>query len=420
MGNTLKLRDIPSSNASRNDIASFAMTFNGYKYHGSFDKCANVASEVSEHFRKHNSYSDVSLDTLRTALFFHHRAIRHAELTPNMQYVRKLLAAIRKRVAEMPNKHELPELLEKELDKLARKYCAFEKVDKSTFQRCARILQSLWREEQDYKIGEHKYRSVGRKLGSRLPMPWARETLANYLTDTIKSVVRYEVLDKSRSKGKLYGKPRIFNDLLSSQPLCFNLFGELHQDLNLASKVFEELSQGIVEKVLRIEFEYSPGRSGPKYTGDKSAFDVYVEYISSQKKVGFIGVEVKYHENLTGKESRYQPLHNRIAKKADCFREEGFEELNNLPLQQIWRDHLLALSMLQAKDFEEGFFVFLYPELNNLCSDAVSEYKKHLKGNSHFQDWTLEQIACAIQKKTNAKWIEHLYDRYLNFQKIKQ
>ena len=104
------------------------------------------------------------------------------------------------------------------------------------FQQRARLMQALWREEQGLPVGDHR----GRPLGSRLDMPRAEQQLENYLTDTIRDVVRREVLDPERSAGKLYGRPRIFNDLLSSQPLCFNLFGELQQDLDLATRVFKQ------------------------------------------------------------------------------------------------------------------------------------------------------------------------------------
>jgi hypothetical protein len=39
--------------------------------------------------------------------------------------------------------------------------------------------------------------------------------------------VRREVIHPGRDRSKLYGQPRIFNDLLSIQPLSFNLFAEL-------------------------------------------------------------------------------------------------------------------------------------------------------------------------------------------------
>lgn len=101
-------------------------------------------------------------------------------------------------------------------------------------------------------------------------MPFAQETLANYLTETIREVVRQEVLDPTRSANKLYRAPRIFEDLLSSQPLCFNLFAHLQRDLELASRVFAELLDIDGLQVETVEFEYSPGRGDPRFTTQRS------------------------------------------------------------------------------------------------------------------------------------------------------
>lgn len=125
------------------------------------------------------------------------------------------------------------------LDELAAELFALEAIDRQPFQRRARVLQSMWRTEQGYACGEHSSKGKTRPLGSRLLMPWAKDTLANFLTEHVREVVRLEVLDGRRSKDKLFGKPRIFNDLLSSQPLCFNLFGELRANLGLATKLIE-------------------------------------------------------------------------------------------------------------------------------------------------------------------------------------
>ena len=37
-------------------------------------------------------------------------------------------------------------------------------------------------------------------------MPLAEQTLANYLTDRVKQVVRHEVMDKSKSQGKPFSR----------------------------------------------------------------------------------------------------------------------------------------------------------------------------------------------------------------------
>ena len=304
------------------------------------------------------------------------------------------------------------------LDQLALRYHALVATDRWRFQRRARVLQAMWREERVYPIGEHRGRRGIKVLGSRLAMPWAEETLSNYLTDTVREVLRQEVLDKIKSKGKLYARPRILEDLLSSQPMAFNLFGELQQDLSLATSVFRPLSGGRIAEVTGIEFEYSPGRRDERYLGDNSAFDVYVTYLTAQKRRGLVGIEVKYHENMLGKAARHRPRYDDVAEEMGCFREECASLLKRQPLQQIWRDHMLAGSMLASGDFDDGFFVFLYPGENQLCDRAVKKYMLCLAKTFTFARWTLEDVCISIQRNTSKSWISEFVDRYLNFDKL--
>jgi hypothetical protein len=90
--------------------------------------------------------------------------------------------------------------------------------------------------------------------------------------------------------------------LLSSQPLAFNLFDELKRNGTLATKVFKELYPNLeIERIENIVFEHSPGRKDLKYTGDSSAFDVFIEYSTKSEKLSFLGIEVKYAEHLKDK-----------------------------------------------------------------------------------------------------------------------
>ncbi len=300
--------------------------------------------------------------------------------------------------------------------KLLTHYHALEPTDKITFQKRARLLQSIWREEQGYKPSE----SHGKTRGATLEMPWAKETLANYLTDTIREVVRAEVLNPTRSAGKLYGQPRIFNNLLSSQPLCFNLFGELQRDLGLATQVFGELSDGRVGRVVGIDFEYSPGRGDMRLTGDSSAFDVFVRFRTPDGEPGFVGIEVKYHESLRDQPARLTARHEEIARGMGCFHAEALERVKGRSLEQIWRDHLLAGAMLQNCGFGDGFFVFLAPEANAFCTEAVADYRQCLRDDRTFVSWTLEDVVEALRRHCRAAWVELVYDRYLDFSKIER
>lgn len=72
------------------------------------------------------------------------------------------------------------------------------------FQRTARLRQSLWRERHGYPMGLNGTR----QLGSRLAMPFAKDTLANFLTDTIRDVVRVEVINRTVASRQLYEEPR--------------------------------------------------------------------------------------------------------------------------------------------------------------------------------------------------------------------
>ena len=63
-------------------------------------------------------------------------------------------------------------------------------------------------------------------------------------------------------------------------------------------------------------------------------------------------------------------------------------------------------------------FVFLYPEGNVHCAEAIKGYTDCLTTNQTLATWTLESVAKAIKRHTDDEWIDLLIDRYLNFEKI--
>ena len=250
-------------------------------------------------------------------------------------------------------------------------------------------------------------------------MPWAKETLANYLTETIREVFRTEVLDNPDSTQQVFQRPRIFRNLLSSQPLCFNLFGELQQNLELASGVMEDLAPTRIAQVTDLRFEYSPGRGDPRYTDDRSAFDVYLEFMTPRNGTGFVGIEMKYSEDLGQRPARHRARHDEVASQMGCFKAKGLDELRTPPLEQVWRDHLLAGAMRIQDGFDDGFFALIYPKDNRSCGSAANRYRDCLRDSDTFVVWNLEDIVASIQAHTDEAWIRELFDRYLDFGKLK-
>jgi hypothetical protein len=285
----------------------------------------------------------------------------------------------------------------------------------NAFQRRARLLQALWREERGLPVGLHR----GAPLGSRIESAFARDTLANFLTPNIRDVVRHAVLGAGRSTDQLIDEERLFTNLLSSQPLCFNLFGELALDLGLATRVVRRLSPGRVERVREILFEHSPGRGDLRFTGDRSAFDVFVVYDSPEGKRGFLGIEVKYHEGLGDAAATHKPRYDEVADAMGCF-PLNRDALRASPLQQIWRDHLLAGALVAGDaDYDEGAFVFLAPEENVACSRAVGRYREMLTSAETFVAWSLEGVVAALEAETGgAEWVGELGQRYLGEERL--
>ncbi len=411
----LTLDQIPINSNTWEEIELFALTFDGYSYWGD-ETCADIA----------NRQDASTLTKARTCLFFEQRRWRHFDEIPtgaDLKYIKGLIKIIHTCV--LKNRKDLKmldDLKPQELKQLAEKYQCLVKTDnKYKYQRAFRIMQSIWRESKGYTKGPWSWKNKNKLLGSKLPEEFAKKNGSNFLTENIIEIVNSEV-DSAKKYGKLYGKPRIYNDLLSSQPLCFNLFGELKKDLALASKVFKDLSCGFVEEVEKIEFEYSPGRSDPKFTDDRSAFDVYVQFKTKDNKDGFYGIEVKYHEDLKGKPSSHKSRYDKIVRESNCFKDD-YKKLKKQPLQQIWRDHLLALAMINYKtnefSFDHGTFVLLYPKDNWLCSKVAGYYRAMLTDSTSFQDWTIETVVNSIKQFTSDSWIEEFYDRYLDLEKLR-
>ena len=86
---SLTLGDVPTEDADWTEILDFALTFDGYTYWGSFERCAEVANA-----RVHGT-----LNGLRTCLFFEQRSWRHGDESPPtkraLAYWRSLLKKMR-------------------------------------------------------------------------------------------------------------------------------------------------------------------------------------------------------------------------------------------------------------------------------------------------------------------------------------
>ncbi len=69
------------------------------------------------------------------------------------------------------------------------------------------------------------------------------------------------------------------------------MFGELKQNIELATKIFQVLyPERNINNIGTIEVENSPGRRDAKYTGDRLAFDLFIEYRNKENEKGFFRI----------------------------------------------------------------------------------------------------------------------------------
>lgn len=292
-------------------------------------------------------------------------------------------------------------------------YNAFYEKD-SVYASTARLFQSKWRAKHNYPT--NKFNS-DYGYGNYLETEFAKSTKANFLSDKIKILVTEKIVEIRRNGG-LISEPRIWDNLLSSQPLCFNLFGEIHSNPNLATKYFQELFPNKIDEVTKVDFEYSSKRGMP----DNSAFDVFIKYLKDGKEC-FIGIEVKYQESLreeTPKKAKeifdkHKTDYIKLTNDSKVFQPNTIGQLQLVPLSQIWRDHLLTFNM--RRDYHDGFFVFLYPFENEECQAGVDAYQKLLvskdENQTIFYPRNLEVFIRTLRKLNDTEVIRELEDRYL-------
>lgn len=294
------------------------------------------------------------------------------------------------------------------------------KVDEpldTRFRAAARLLQALWREDRDLPIGTHVGEDgKARKLGSRISEA-AGLAGGNFLTPEIARVTRRQVA--YREMGAMIDEGRLYTNLLSSMPLAFNLFAPLVQNHERSTGYLSALIPGYLGFVTKLRFEHSPGRASPHFLADHTAFDVFFDYFDvAHGKRGFVAIEVKYSESLREPVPQMRPRYDEVSAISGLFRDPAAPALRANPLQQLWREHMLAQCMVDNNLYDEGYFVVIAPAANHHVQAGVAEYQSHLaepaEDKVRFVNLTLDDVVESIRESA-PDHAAALHRRYLDF-----
>ncbi len=182
------------------------------------------------------------------------------------------------------------------------------------------------------------------------------KTQKNFLSPEIVKAVKDSLKEQEKSGSGIMERDRLYNNLLSSQPLAFNFFGFLkyHKDIALA---FLKTYNAQLTSVEDVVFEYAPSSSN-----DKSAFDIGF-IVKAGRHKGFIGLECKYTDTFSYQRSRskifygdkkdknFTNYHKLFLDNPDRFPDDYLSYVRNKHFNQLFRNEILGVQLLSDYDF---------------------------------------------------------------------
>jgi hypothetical protein len=219
---------------------------------------------------------------------------------------------------------------------------------------------------------------------------------------------------------------RLFNNLLSSMPMAFNLF---HPLMMIMERFPEQLDQIVrdlfpglpVYQVDEILIEFIPSPT-VNYTNDKSAMDAAILFSDEAQNKYIIATEIKYTDSLGSNKASDKELKITTAKESGLFTKDGLAHIED-GCTQIYRNFLLTEKYRMVHRLKDSYSIVLAPkdhpttdrEIKSLVEYLHPQYKYKLK------KYALEDFVFALEKNCPDEflnWLNWFYDRYLNFEKI--
>jgi hypothetical protein len=283
------------------------------------------------------------------------------------------------------------------------------------FRRRLRYHQARWREANGHPIGTQpivpRRGQKFRPVGSRIPLQYARETGATFVTPGALDAAtkRTSFVEPHQS----VDHQRLWADLLWSPALAFNLFGDLAADHELADRAVHAWWPDAPGAVSDVRFAHSPGRFEPEYLGSLRDFDAAFVLDVGDGTQAFVGVDVKYHESARPAIAKPggRPRQREVAGRSGVFKQGVIDAVDRTELLVTSLEHLLLLSMLQhvSGTWSWGRYVVVYPEGNSDFADAYGRYADMLTEESTFAALTIEELLAAARLPATTA----LSERYL-------
>lgn len=295
----------------------------------------------------------------------------------------------------------------------------------NAFIRKARLLQSMYRVEIGEEEGFGPTRASKRKYGNMIS--GGEVSGKNFLMKETFEYAKVRVANK-RENETIDGF-RLFNNLLSSQPMAFNLFHPLmlllKQDPAMVTLAVRSVFKNFpVFEVTEIGLEFIPTPID-KYTNDKSAMDAYIRFVDNKGGKHIIAIETKYTDVLGVNEASRCEEQKQMLVDTGLFSTD-FEELlmgGKVKLTQIYRNLLLTERYRMVEGLKDSYSVVLSPKEHPSTEEEIRSVTEFLKPEYAYKlsAVTLEDFVDAMIQYL-PEYYAHVYERfrgrYLEFGKV--
>lgn len=248
----------------------------------------------------------------------------------------------------------------------------------------------------------------------------------NFFFEETYEYAKYRI--ENKKPNETIKSDRLFNNLLSSMPMAFNLFHPLilikqryPDSLNkMMQNVFPEFSIDRVNEIL-IEFIPLPINL---YTMDRSAMDAAILFQDDMGNKYIISIETKYIDQLGQNKAKDNSLKVETAKSLNIFTANGINTISK-GCTQIYRNFLLTEKYRLFHELTDSYSVILAPSEHPTTETEISSLHENLIPDFQYKlrKYALEDFVESLKPDCPEEfqhWLTLFYSRYLDFGKTEQ
>ena len=250
---------------------------------------------------------------------------------------------------------------------------------------------------------------------------------ANFISREAFAYAEQRVADKKECRDLTIDEFRLFNNMLSSMPMCFNLFADFRAAVKAGCASGGAVLAGIfasspIRCVEDVVVEMIPQPTN-QYIDDKTAWDAAVIYTDKAGRRGLVSIETKYTDKLSGDKAAKEGRKMDIAKRLGLFSPKGLRLYRENGFDQVARNLLLTLAYADKHELAYARNYVLAPKDDEEAPAAVDRIRERLATpyKDSIEMLPLETVVERGLACADALFADHLRQfrkRYLDFSQI--